>query len=91
MDQLPNFGVLANSMTNAADEMRKMQNLPVLDIGAQLLQMQEQMRRMEARADERLDRMEARVDERLDRMEQNILGHLSRSYVDLCHFFRGPN
>jgi hypothetical protein len=80
MDQLPNFGVLATSMTNAADKMRKMQNLPVLDIGAQLLQMQEQMRRMEAR-----------VGERLDRMEQNILGHLSRSYVDLCHFLRGPN
>ena len=72
MDQLPNFGVLANSMTNADDEMREMQKFSVLDIGAQLLQMQEEMRRMETR-----------VGERLDRMEQNILEHLPRSYVDL--------
>jgi hypothetical protein len=62
MDQLPDFCVLETSMTNAADEM---QNLPVVNIGAQPLQMREQMRRMEAR-----------VGERLNRTEQNILGHL---------------
>jgi hypothetical protein len=65
MDQLPDLCVLETSMTNAADEMRKIQNLPVVNIGAQPLQMHEQMRRMEAR-----------VGERLNRTEQNILGHL---------------
>jgi len=91
MNQLPDYDVWATSMTNAADEMRKMQNLPVVDIGRQLLQMQqqiqEQMRQMDERIQEQMRQMEERLGERLDR----IFGQLSRSYVDLCHFFRGLN
>ena len=90
VDQLPDFDVLATSMTNAAE----MQNLPAADVRAQLIRMQEQVKENTRQMKAGFDLMQEQfreLRERVDTFEQTTREESSRSYVDLCHFFRGLN
>lgn len=90
----PDFNVLRASMTNTANglrtaatemdtattEMDKIQNMAAVNIAEQLNQILVQIAQM--------DQNMAQIRQDMARMEQNILQQLSRSCVDLCHFFR---
>lgn len=70
----------ATEMDTATTEMDKIQNMAAVNIAEQLNQILVQIAQM--------DQNMAQIRQDMARMEQNILQQLSRSCVDLCHFFR---
>ncbi|RPB21701.1 hypothetical protein L211DRAFT_840315 [Terfezia boudieri ATCC MYA-4762] len=70
--ELPDFDVLSTSMTNAATEVHKMQNMAVVNITQQLDRIQEQIRQMERNIEQTLQR-------ELSRFEKNSIARIYNS------------
>jgi len=70
----------ATELDNANTEMVKIQNIAAVNMGNQLNQIQEQIRRMENQ-----------IQEQIRGMEQRILRQQSRSCVDRVHLFQESN
>jgi hypothetical protein len=75
MAEQPDFTAAANGLAIAATQIQKMQNLPVINVAAQLNRMEERMLRME----ERMLRME----ERILREFRGLRADFTRAYANI--------